>query len=98
MPGQGEYPNGLLDNAADLVWALNAAKDEGEVLKARHDLAVRDHNEEALKVNQKVDTILVDRNLDPGDFTIERTAEGELQIVRKVSGAEPLGSLRVAMR
>ena len=81
-----------------LLDALRAARDASVVVQASYDRAVLDHNVEALLVNDKVDSILRERNLDPTKFTIERTAEGELKIVRKDCGVEPPGSLRVEMR
>ena len=99
MSAPREYPeNVLLDDGSVLAGALRAARDAAVVVKASYDLAVRDHNVEALLVNEKVDSILRERNLDPAAFTIERTTEGELKIVRKDCGVEPPGSLRVAMR
>ena len=100
MSAPREYQeNVLLDDGSVLEGALRAARESAVVLQASYDLAVREHNVEALLVNQKVDSILRDRNLDPETFTIERTTEGDLKIVPKdCGGVEPPGSLRVEMR
>ena len=91
--------NVILDEGSVLEGALRAARESAVVLRASYDLAVREHNIEALLVNQKVDSILRDRNLNPENFTIERTTEGALKIVPKDCGrGEPPGSLRVEMK
>ena len=100
MSAPREYQeNVLLDDGSVLEGALRAARESAVVLQASYDLAVREHNVEALLVNQKVDSILRDRNLNPENLTIVRNAEGELKIVPKDGGrGEPPGSLRVEMK
>ena len=78
---------------------MRAAREAAVVGQARYEQAVREHNIEAVLVNQQVDSILRDRNLNPENFTIVRTAEGELKIVPKDCGrGKPPGSLRVEMK
>ena len=91
--------NLILDEGSVLEGALRAAREAAVVGQANYELAVLDHNREALVVNQKVDSILRDRNLNPENFTIVRTTAGELKIVPKACGSgEPPGSLRAEMK
>ena len=100
MSSPGNYEEDvLLDESSILEGALRAAQEAGVVGQARYELAVREHNAEGLIVNQQIDSILRDRNLNPENFAIVRTGEGELKIVPKDCGrGEPPGSLRVEMK
>ena len=91
--------NVLLNEGSVLEGELRAAREAAVVGQARYELAVREHNSTGLLVNQKIDSILSNRNMNPENFTIVRTAEGELAIVAKDCGrGEPPGSLRVEMK
>ena len=88
-----------LNDGSVLERALRAAREAAIAGQASYDLAVRQHNDGATEVNQKIDQILCDRNMDPARFTIIRTTAGDLKIVPKAcGGAEPPGSLRTEMK
>lgn len=100
MAANREYPDNVLLNDEDsvLAEALRVAREASVVLNTNHNLAVRAYNVEAKLVNDKIDSILSERGMDPKNFTIKRNTDGNLMIVQMDCGREPPGSLRAQMR